>query len=76
MVNIEGENIKKEKKSSYLLNDLKNFNEIFRKNVAYYDIKSDEKTRFHLFSSKQIFAKTKRVGRGRGQINSPRHQPF
>ena len=32
-----------QRKSSYLLNDLKNFNEIFRKNLTYDNIKSHTK---------------------------------
>ena len=37
IVNIDG------RKSSYLLNDLRNFNEIFRKDMTYDDIKSHKK---------------------------------
>ena len=38
IVNIDG------RKPSYLLNDLRNFNEIFRKDVTYDDIQSHKKT--------------------------------
>ena len=38
------------KKSSYLLNDLRNFDEIFRKNVAYDNIKNQRKARVRSFS--------------------------
>ena len=38
-------NIEEKRKSSYLLNELRNFNEIFRKEVTYANIKSNKKTR-------------------------------
>ena len=53
MVNIEG------RKSSYLLNDMRNFNEIFRKDAAYNYIKGHTKPGFHPLSRKHIFEKNK-----------------
>ena len=53
IVNTEGE-----VKSSYLLNDLRYFTDIFRKDVAYDNIKSHKKLRFHSFPRKHIFGKT------------------
>ena len=50
--------MKERRKSPYLLNDLRNFNEIFRKDVAYDNIKSPKKTRFHSLPRKHIFGKT------------------
>ena len=47
-----------EENSSFLLNDLMNFNEIFRKNLTYDDIKSHQKSGFHPHSRKRIFGKT------------------
>ena len=44
-------NIKK--KNSYLLNDLRNFNEIFRKYVIYDKIKSHKKLGFHPVSKRK-----------------------
>ena len=49
IVNIE------EEKSSYLLNDLRKFNEIFRKDVTYDNIKNHIKLRLHNLSGKYIF---------------------
>ena len=46
------------RKPSYLLNDFRNFNEIFRKDLAYDIIKSDKKAAFHPLSRKNIFGKT------------------
>ena len=43
--------------ASYLLNDFRNSNEIFRKDVAYDSIKSHKKVRFHPLSRKHIFGK-------------------
>ena len=45
IVNIEAENL------SYLLDDCRIFNEIFRKDVTYYNIKSDKKLVFNYFLS-------------------------
>ena len=53
IVNIEGEN---------LLNDLRIFNEVFRKHLPYDNIKSHGKPRFYLLSRKHIFGKG--IGRG------------
>ena len=53
------------KKISYLLNDMMNFNEIFRKNVTYDNIKRHKKSRFH-----PLFIKN--IG---GHINPP-PEPF
>ena len=50
-------NIEEKRKSSYLLNELRNFNEIVRKEVTYAYIKSNKKTRLYLFSEKCIFGK-------------------
>ena len=50
-------NIEEKRKSSYLLNELRNFNEIVRKEVTYANIKSNKKTRLDLFSEKHIFGK-------------------
>ena len=55
------------RKSSYLLNDMKNFNEIYRKIVAYDDIKSYKKeTGFHPLSIKHFLEKRQGV-----QIDPP-----
>ena len=53
--------------SSYLLNDLRNFNEIFKKYVTYNNIKSHKKQGFHPLSRRYIFQKTI----GGGQIDPP-----
>ena len=50
-------NIEEKRKSSYLLSELRNFNEIVRKEVTYANIKSNKKTRLYLFSEKSIFGK-------------------
>ena len=42
------------RKSSYLPNDLRNFNEAFRKDVAYDNIKSHKKLEVHPLSRKHI----------------------
>ena len=62
-MNIEGMNpsILKEK-ILYLLNDLSNFNKIFRKSVAYDNIKIHKIPGFHSFPRKHIFAKNHRGG--------------
>ena len=39
-------------KSSYLLNDMRNFNETFRKNLAYANIKSHKKQGFSISQEK------------------------
>ena len=66
LVSLPQENVKQSKKSmkavyivgekySYLLNDMRNFNEIFRKDVAYDNIESRKKVAFHPLSRKYIF---------------------
>ena len=40
-------------------NDMMNFNEIFRKNITYVDIKSQQKLGLHPFSRKHNFGKTR-----------------
>ena len=45
------------RKCSNLLNDLMNFNEIFRKDVAFDQIKCHKKPGFHPFSRKHIIGK-------------------
>ena len=47
------------RKSSYLLNNLRNFNESIRKNVAYDDNKSRMKSGFTLFSKDTFLEKPK-----------------
>ena len=44
--------------ASYLLNGLMSFNEIFRKDVSYDNIKRHKKTRFHPFIRRYIFRET------------------
>ena len=56
-----------QRNSSYLLNDLRNFNEILRKDLTYDNIKSHKKPGFHPFFRGYIFRKTK--GAGEGQID-------
>ena len=51
LVNIDEENL-------HLLNDLRNFNEFFRKNVIYDNIKSHKKTGLHPLSRKYSYGKT------------------
>ena len=51
ILNIEG------KKFSYLLNDSRNLNEIFKKDVVYDNIKSHKKAEFHPLPRKYIFGK-------------------
>ena len=54
IVNIQEEN-------PYLLNELRNFNKIFKKDVTYDNIKSHKKnTGLRHLSKKNIFRKTKR----------------
>ena len=59
-----------------LLNDLSNFNEVFKKDVACDNIKSNKKAGLYPLSRKHMFGKT--TGEGGGQIDtsplSP--QPF
>ena len=65
VVSLQQRNVKKSEKSmkisywtgkySYLLKDLRNFNEIFRKDVAKDKIKSHKKARFHPLFKKYIF---------------------
>ena len=56
---------------AYLLNNLRNFNDIFRKDVAYDNIKSDKKLAFSPLSREATFLKKPQQG---GKID-PR-QPF
>ena len=51
--------------SSYLLNDLSNLNEIFRKDVTYDNIKSHKEAGFHSLFRRRTFRKTT----GAGQID-------
>ena len=44
--------------SSYLLNDLRNFINIFRKDVSYDNVKSYKKPGLHPLSRRYIFRKT------------------
>ena len=46
-----------------LLNDLRNINDVFRKDVAYDNIKSYKKAGFYLLSRKHIFGKSTGLGR-------------
>ena len=46
-----------EKKSPYLLNDLKNSNETFRKDVTYDNIKCHQRPGFQPLSRRYIFRK-------------------
>ena len=57
-----------------LLHDLRNFNEIFRKDVTYDNIKSYKKPEFHLLFRSCIFRKTTGDGKGGGQVDP--HQLF
>ena len=52
IANIDREN------SSYLLNNLRNFNEIFRKDVPYDNFKSHKKPGFHPLFRRYNFQKT------------------
>ena len=56
---------------AYLLNNLRNFNDIFRKDVAYDNIKSDKKLAFSPLSREVTFLKKPQQG---GKIDPP--QPF
>ena len=47
------------RKSSYLLSDLRNFNEIFRKGPSYDNSKSHNKAGLQSVSRKYVFGKTK-----------------
>ena len=51
------------KKSSYLLNDLSNFNEIFRNDVNHDNIKTPLENGIHPISEKYIFRKTTKVSK-------------
>ena len=48
------------RESSYLLNNLRSFDEIFRKDVTYDNIKSHKKARFHPLFRMYIFRKNTR----------------
>ena len=54
----ECQKIQKLIKSSHLPNDVKNFNEIFIKNVSYDNIKSHKNSRFYPLSRIQSFGNT------------------
>ena len=58
--------------SSYPLNDLRNLNEIFRKDIPYDNIKSHKKAGFHPLCRRHIFQKTT----GGDQIDLPSHFRF
>ena len=73
LVSLQQENVKKSEKlknqfilknniviSSYLLNEWRNFNQTFGKDVTYDYIKSRKNSRFQHFSEKHIFEKTTR----------------
>ena len=53
------------RKSSYLPNNLMDFNEIFRKNVSYGKIKSKKKQGFNLSLENKVFKKPQ------GELNLP-----
>ena len=53
-----------QRNSLYLLNDLRNFSEIFRKDVTYDNTKSNKKPGFHCLFRRQIFRKTMRARGG------------
>ena len=63
---LQQENVKKSKKlvnvvnieEENLLNELRNSNEIFRKDVTYDNIKSHKRADLHPFSKKHIFGRT------------------
>ena len=57
IANIDRENLTK------LLNDLKNFNEVFRKDVPYDNTKIHKKPAFHPLFRRHIFRKTTGGGR-------------
>ena len=52
------------RKYSCILNDLRNFNEIFRKIVTYDNVKSHKKAGFHHLFRKNMFEKTTEEGGG------------
>ena len=54
-------------KSSYLLSNLTNFSEVFRKDVTYGNIKSREKSGFHPLFRRYTFGKA--TNGGGSQIN-------
>ena len=60
IVNIKGENLQ---------NDMRNFNEIFRKYVVYDYIIKVTKKHSHTLSRKHIFGKT--TGKGEDHIDTP-----
>ena len=45
----------RQRKSSYLLNDGRNLDEIFRKDVTYENIKSQKKAGLHILSPENVF---------------------
>ena len=51
IINADEENLEE-------LNKLRNFNEIFRKDVTYDDIKSNKKSGLNLLSRRHVFGKT------------------
>ena len=52
------------------MNDLRNFNEIFRKDVTYDNIKSHKKPGFHPLFRRYIFRKSTKGGAG-GKLTLP-----
>ena len=50
---------------------MRNFNEIFRKDVTYDNVKSHKKPGLHPVSRRYIFGKATRGGGGGGQIDLP-----
>ena len=59
----------RQRKFSHLMENLKNFNEIFRKDVTYDTNKNHKETGFHLFFWRCIFGNTTRKGGGGGWAN-------
>ena len=59
--------MKGRRKSSYLLKDFRNFNEVFRKDVTYDNIKSHKKQGFALSLENTFLEKPQ----GEGQIDPP-----
>ena len=61
----------KEKKFSYLLNDLRNYNEMFRKDVTYDNIKSLKKKQGFTMSLKSTILEKPQGGGGGVKLNPP-----
>ena len=53
------------------MNNLRNVNQIFRKNVAYDNIKSHKKERLQPFSLKETFGRITEVGGGGVKLTHP-----